>query len=531
MDKALFAIILFTPFTLSFALAPKPASETFFDRLMKEQSSIDLIKGSQFMRENRYREAAVEFAKALDKNPISASYAMYGAALYWLGDIDGSIQQYEEAIKKDDKNAIAWQLMGISKARKGMADEALNDFLKALELDPSRPDVNMNIGSIYFSKGFMESSLSYMKNALRHDPYSPLYAYQLGLVYFYLERYQEAEELFSRAISSAYDYEEAILWLGLTLEREGRENEAIKKYTKAISLKPGDFFARYKAASIFFKKGKNKEVVSQIASSLLIRRSSPNSGLSLFIAYGGGKNDNSKDDSVKKFSNSTLDQIYKNLIKAPNDRELSFSIDIISTPRLKIEKVKERSYSNKKYSNTKKRYAGKTITIPPSSIEQRESAISSALASLESETILDDANYDHKINFYMSFGPSAKEKKNTAVYSPREVGNQMGLWVYGNNWLDVLSEDIENFPETPSSDVEAMLMGLAFLLYGDGQQAFRFFDMASDSFPEEAYLGKAAALVSEGREKEAEGLLDMALKKYPRNKLLIENLKWLKNDK
>ncbi|GAB4030167.1 MAG: hypothetical protein Fur0012_05660 [Elusimicrobiota bacterium] len=526
----LLSLLIFSH-TLIFASPLKPVHETFFDRLMKEQSDMDLVRGARLMEESRYREAAVEFAKAVDKNPSSNAFAMYGAALYWLGDIDGSIQQYEEALKKDPKNAIAWQLKGISKARKGLGDEALENFLKALELEPRRSDINMNIGSIYFSRGFMSSALSYMKSAVKYEPSNPLYIYQLGLVYFYLERYQDAEECFSAALSRSYDYEEAALWLGLTMERQGNKKGALKNYLKAISLRPGDFFARYKAARLLSSSGKEKEAVSQIASSFLIRRSHPDSGLSLFIAY-GGKGETLSAGELKKFSNPNLDQIYKNLIKAPCDEELSFSVDIISTPAMTLEKKDEKlSSALKRSSAMKKRYSGKSLTLPPSNPQEREKAISSALSSIDKEALLNDPSYNHKINFYMSSSKPAAEKKSVAVYSPRDVGNQMGLWVYGNNWLDVLSEDIESFSNLPASPLDSMIRGLAFLLYGEGEESIDFFKKAEKNYPREALLGMASARVSLGQEKEACELLEKALKLAPGDYLIKENLKWLKNGK
>ena len=131
----------------------------------------------------------------------------------------------------------------------------------------------------------------------------------------------------------------------------------------------------------------------------------------------------------------------------------------------------------------------------------------------------------------MSSSNSSGKKKSEAIYSPREIGNQMGLWVYGNNWLDVLFEELENMQNYSVNADESMLRGLAFLLCGEGSVALDLFSSVKAVFPLESSLGMAAAFVSLGREKEAEEILEKALKNFPDNRMLKENLKWLKNDK
>ncbi|MEW5951831.1 MAG: tetratricopeptide repeat protein [Elusimicrobia bacterium] len=522
-------LFLFISHDFSFAVPSEPVRETFFDRLMKNQADTELIKGASLMERGLYRQAAVEFAKSCDKNPSAAAYSMYGASLYWLGDIDGALRQYEKALQKDPNSAPAYQLKGIALARKGDTEGALENFLKTLSLDPSRADANMNAGSVYFSGGLMASALSYMKKALKLDPFNPLYLHQTGLIYFYLERYSEAADFFDKAARKSFDYQEPILWLGLSSERMGEEKEALKNYLKAVSMAPGDFFARYKAAYILLKQKKEKEAVFQIKQSLRIRPYEKGEGLSLFVSYGGNQNKSvSETQTVEKFSNPTLDQIYKNLIKAPASDKLFFSLDIISSPKTVLKKKEESFKNNLSQKDPKRRYSGRSAQLDPSSEKEREKAVYEVLSSLEKETLLGDSSYDHKINFYMSSSPSKSSSDIKAVYSPREIKNTMGLWVYGNNWVDVLAEENESGRNCAQIHACMLLNGLAYLLIGEADKSQEFFLKAFDKYPVESVLGRAAAYVSQGREDEAVSILTEGKKLFPKDKIIEENLSWLK---
>ncbi len=529
---------LFSGFFLLFfsnlwSLTSIERNETFFDRLMKSQAGEELFKGASLMEKGFYRQAAVEFAKSCDKNPVSPAYAMYGAALYWLGDIEGAIYQFDMALKKDPQNAAAYQLKGIALARKGDSDGALENFLKSLELDPKRGDINMNIGSVYFSRGLMSSALSYMKNAVKIEPSNPLYLYQIGLIYFYLERYDDAADFFKLSYSRSIDYHEPVLWLGLSLERMGKYPEALKNYLKAVSMSPGDFFARYKAASLLLKTGNRKEALSQIKKSLLIRPYEKEDGISLFVSYGGGSPSGSEGENepVKKFSNSTLEQIYRNIIKIPPSEKLYFTIDVISSPQTILQKKSQETLKKGVDKDLKRRYWGKSASLEPSSPSEREKAVYEALSSLEKDSLLSDPKYDHKINFYMSSQPAAKKENAKAVYSPREIKNTMGLWVYGNNWLDALNEERENNQACSSGDICPLINGLSSLLAGQAGEADDFFLMAEKTYPLESFLGRAASLVARGNEKKAVEILRQAARTFPKENLIKQNLRWLENGK
>jgi Flp pilus assembly protein TadD len=79
--------------------------------------------------------------------------------------------------------------------------------------------------------------LASFQEAVRLDPGSALYHNTLGVVYLhYLSKPAEAQAEFQKAIDLDATYAEALTNLGVTLAQQGRWDDAVATYRKAISL-------------------------------------------------------------------------------------------------------------------------------------------------------------------------------------------------------------------------------------------------------------------------------------------------------
>jgi Tfp pilus assembly protein PilF len=80
-------------------------------------------------------------------------------------------------------------------------------------------------------------ALASLQEAVRLEPGSALYHNTLGVVYLhYLSKPAEAQTEFEKAIELDPSYAEALTNLGVTLAQQGKWEEAIASYRKAISL-------------------------------------------------------------------------------------------------------------------------------------------------------------------------------------------------------------------------------------------------------------------------------------------------------
>ncbi len=76
----------------------------------------------------------------------------------------------------------------------GRYDEAIEEFQKAIKIDPTYLDAYVNLGAIYFKQGDYQKASSQYETVLRYQPYHIKAHYNLGLVQLELGKKNEAKK-------------------------------------------------------------------------------------------------------------------------------------------------------------------------------------------------------------------------------------------------------------------------------------------------------------------------------------------------
>jgi tetratricopeptide (TPR) repeat protein len=118
------------------------------------------------------------------------------------------------------------------------------------------------------------------------------------------------------------------------------------------------------------------------------------------------------------------------------------------------------------------------------------------------------------------------------TYEPRQVGNDMGLWVIGTGWMELVAEVLPEPGEAPPHADSAdwwTALGLAYATVGEGQRSMEAFQNATrlDAASAPAWLGRGVAAVMSGDEAGAVAALRRALALDPKNKAASDGLNWL----
>ncbi|MGH9703634.1 MAG: tetratricopeptide repeat protein, partial [Candidatus Acidiferrales bacterium] len=100
----------------------------------------------------------------------------------------------------------------------------------------------ISFGSIYFERGYMEQAQTFFQLALQEDPSSAEALYGIGSVYLQQQKAQEARACFERAVRLQPNYPGTLpkAWnnLGILSAREGRTDEAILDFQRALQIDP-----------------------------------------------------------------------------------------------------------------------------------------------------------------------------------------------------------------------------------------------------------------------------------------------------
>ena len=147
-----------------------------------------------------------------------------------------AIEDYDEAIRLNPNDAIAYHNRGNTKGRLEKYEESIKDFDKSIELNPDDVLVYINRGNAKcYLKNYQEGIEDYTK-AVEIDIHSISAYYNRGDARFNLQDYQGAIEDFDKAIELNSGYAEAHYNRGVTKFALQDYKGAIEDYTKAIEI-------------------------------------------------------------------------------------------------------------------------------------------------------------------------------------------------------------------------------------------------------------------------------------------------------
>ena len=535
---------------------------TYWENLMREQSSLNLKQGFYDLAKHDYKSAEQTFAKATIKDPKKPyPHIFLGVALYWQGKLEEAISEYKEALNLDPENAQAHELLGIAHAWKGEVKEALEHFQAAYKKEPNRADINMNLGSTYGALNDYENSLFHFRRAVELEPSHPLYIYQLGSLYEFLGRDELASEAFRKAIKIYPHYEEAILALAVLCEKMGESSRAKAYYYKALSLKPGDSIARLRLVNLLLKQDKTEDAMQIIQRAFLVAPTS-NEGLALSISYGGKANAAQNQTDGQANQQETLDSqlagFKKRLSKISAEEEINIQVQTQITPKninpliekAPLESPVPSAFDSKLEQDLSSTFS-RSFTLAPATQDGRKEQLDKLFEGLNN--VLKEGSKENDIKMFLQASALKKDApslsaQNTAygqaqnslgvkaTYNPYNVGNDMGLWVVGKSWLKYIEEvqnEIEQNTLKEPTIQNYILSGFMFLTLGQGTSALENFTKAkslikdNQELTEICLLGIGTSYIVLGEEEKAKDFYEQVLKLNKNNKIAQNNLEIL----
>ncbi len=151
----------------------------------------------------------------------------------------------KKIMEKDPQNANAWYLSGLNAAGTGRTDEATKDFEKTLELNPTQPGVNAQLGSFAFEKGDKAQAVELFKKELEISPTATPVAINLAMALEDLGRNDEAIAAFEKVIAMAPTESPAYLELAnlyTKLNQQDKATDVLNRMEQVAKPKPAFWF-------------------------------------------------------------------------------------------------------------------------------------------------------------------------------------------------------------------------------------------------------------------------------------------------
>ena len=130
-----------------------------------------IAKGDSLMEKGDYDAAIAAFNEAIRIDPKNAvAYSDRGRAYDYKGDHDKAVADNTEAIRLDPHLAKAYSRRGYAYEEIGNLDNAIADYTDAIRLDPKCANGYRFRGWVYGLKGEHDKAIADYKEAIRLDP-------------------------------------------------------------------------------------------------------------------------------------------------------------------------------------------------------------------------------------------------------------------------------------------------------------------------------------------------------------------------
>jgi tetratricopeptide (TPR) repeat protein len=171
--------------------------------------------------------------KAAMQSMTAAELEKAGDACRAQKDYEQAIVYFKEGLRKDRKNPILYNKLGLAELARGGLKAARSDFAKAAKYDPKYADAWNNMGAVDYVGGRYESAAKYFKKAIAVDETRPLFHVNLGATWFARHQMDPAIREYTRALELDPEALERSSKVGVAAQITNREERAKHDYMLA----------------------------------------------------------------------------------------------------------------------------------------------------------------------------------------------------------------------------------------------------------------------------------------------------------
>jgi tetratricopeptide (TPR) repeat protein len=245
--------------------APKSAAQT--------SSQIATVAKKRRAAAVAKRQAAK--AEANRKLALSNTLTVKAEGLLDTNQTDLAIKNYRDALVQNPKNARAVEGLSNALTAKGIdvagdqnSESAAVHFEEAIKLDANNDVAYAKLGAIHDTYGRKDKALASYEKAIAINPeYSTLYPI-LGIAYADRGEIAKAEGYMQKSDAAGVDNVDSRFLKGVLLYKQNKDNEALAALNKALELDGRFVEAQYYKGQILDRTGKSAEAIASYKKTL-----------------------------------------------------------------------------------------------------------------------------------------------------------------------------------------------------------------------------------------------------------------------
>ncbi len=193
-------------------------------------------------------------------------------------NVDSAIEVFMHALERDPNYALAYAGLGDSYRYK-YASTHSPDWLtksksaceKSISLAADSAAGYTCLGMAYNETGQYEKAIEQFQRALTLDPSNDDIYRGMAFAYQHVGRFDDAEATYRKAIDMRPQYAGGYNWLGKFLYGRGRYTEAVDAFRHATDLSPDSFRGYYNLGGAYISAGKYDDALAALQKSISIR--------------------------------------------------------------------------------------------------------------------------------------------------------------------------------------------------------------------------------------------------------------------
>jgi tetratricopeptide (TPR) repeat protein len=164
----------------------------------------------------------------------------------------------------DPSDAGAHNNLGVLYYQKGLIEDAIGAFTRALELDSKMQVAQRNLEIAYHDTGYYDQRVAQLRERLRQAPDDRDARWELGRAYAILGQSEEAIEEFEQLVAQKSDDVAAIIQLGLAEKARGRPEAATEWFLRAREVEPDSSVVQFYLGEIYYNRGLNADALAAL---------------------------------------------------------------------------------------------------------------------------------------------------------------------------------------------------------------------------------------------------------------------------